>query len=1017
MKQTHHLPSFTHNKLYARALTCLAFVIAGSAPLIAATDVTANPITETVQQNNITLSGTVTDSNGDPVIGATVIEKGNDKNGTVTDLNGHYSLSVAGGSSVVISYIGYTTIESKGGNTKLEEDLRSLNEVVVIGYGTQRKGDVTSAISSIKSEDFTVGNVGDAGELIKGKVAGLTITNGSGDPNTASTIRLRGVISLQGSTTPLVLVDGIEGSLTTVAPENIASIDVLKDASAAAIYGTRGANGVILITTKSGHRGERVRTTYNGYVGWSHIAKKLQFMTAEDVRNGLTDFNDEGYDTDWVDELTRTAFTHNHNVNITGGTASTTYSADFTYRQQQGTVIGTYGNEMKLNMSLAHWMLNDMLKLSFNMQKSWHKNSNTNANDNETNSFNTNLYHHAIIRNPTSPVKNEDGTWNENFGASYYYNPIEMARENRGYYKSEETRMTGNITFEPFKGWQTNLMLSTVHGNSHTNSFLTSSYYSSLRGNYAGQASHNYGHSRSDNLELTSKYQHNCGLHRFEGLVGYSYQYNMYEGFYAYNRDFPTDFFQAYNLGSGLAIRQGDASMSSYKNDNKLIGYFGRISYGYADKYNVLLSIRREGSSKFGKNHKWGSFPSASFGWTISNEKFMKSVKWVNNLKLRVGYGVTGVIPNDSYISLTRYDYGGTYYYDNGTWKPGLSVVSNPNPDLKWEKSEEWNIGLDWSVLDDRLSGSIDVYRKTTKDMLWDYNVPTPPNLYNTTKANVGKMRNQGVEIVINAVPVRTKNFEWRTTYTLSHNSNKLLSLSNDLYETTNYIDLGYISEPIDMYTHRMEVGQSVDKYFGYKVVGVSEQGEWLVELPKGKDIDGETVVEFEKVGTSNEYKQYLGHGLPKLYMGWNHTFTYKGIELSMQFTSQLGFKILNETRAYYENNSFAFNRMRSVLDPPFGGQYTLTNKQRMLWTSYHLENGDFVKMTNLMLAYNIPLKKNKYITALRPYFACDNLFTITGYKGIDPELSNNIFGYYGLDFRDKFPSIRSFTFGVNITL
>ena len=993
----------------------MVFAVGEISSAMAVTETKICPKAEIVQQNTVTVKGKVVDDKGDPIIGASVIEAGT-KNGTVTDIDGNYMLNVKRGAMLNVSYIGFISTQTKGGNITLKEDLRSLNEVVVIGYGTQRKGDVTSAISSIKSEDFTVGNVADAGELIKGKVAGLNITNSSGDPNSTSTIRLRGVISLQGSSTPLVLIDGVEGDLTTVAPENIASIDVLKDASAAAIYGTRGANGVIIITTKGGHREEKVTTNYSGYVGLSHITKTLQFMTAEDVRNGLTNFKDEGYDTDWLGELTRTAFTHNHNIIISGGSKSTTYSADFTFRQSQGTIINTYGNEMKLNMNLSHWMFDDMLKISFDLQKNWHKNSITNANDDETNSLNSNLYHQAIIRNPTSPVKNEDGSWNENFGASYYWNPIEMANENRGYYKTEETRLTGNVTVEPLKGWQANLMLSTVHWNSHTNSFLTSDYYSSKINSYDGQASHNYGHSRSDNLELTSRYQHNWGLHRFEGLVGYSYQYNMAEGFYAYNRNFPTDFFQAYNLSSGLALRQGEASMSSYKNDNKLIGFFGRVSYGFADRYNLLVSIRREGSTKFGANHKWGDFPSVSLGWTVSNERFMKNIKWIDNMKIRAGYGVTGVIPNDSYISLTRYNYGGSYYYDNGTWKPGLEVASNPNPDLKWEKSSEINIGLDFTLFDGRLGGSVDFYNKETRDMLWDYTVPTPPNLYTTTKANVGKMRNRGVEIVINAIPVKAKDFEWSMTLTASHNSNKLVSLSNDLYKTTNYIDVGWSGEPVSMPIHRIEAGKRIDRYYGYKAVGVSENGIFLVELPDGQTIDGKNVVEYDdNVAGKNEYKQELGHALPDVYLGWNNTIHYKGFDLSMQFTSQLGFKIFNEARAFYENNTFAFNHLRSVLDPPFGGKYTLSNKQMQSWNSYHLENGNFLKMTNLNIGYTIPLK-NRYISKIHPYFACDNLFTITGYKGIDPELSNNSFEYFGQDYRDKYPTVRSFTFGVNLT-
>lgn len=964
-------------------------------------------------QQTRTVSGQVVDSNGESIIGANVMEKGT-TNGTITDFDGKFSLKVAPNATLVISYIGYKTIEIKVSDIKagqaitLHENSEMMDEVVVIGYGTQRKGDVTSAISSVKAEDFTVGKVGDAADLIKGKVAGLSIAKGSGDPNSTSTIRLRGVISVNGSTTPLILIDGVEGDLSTVAPENIASIDVLKDASAAAIYGTRGANGVIIITTKTGHRGERATVNYSGYVSASQFGKKLEFMTAEDVRAGKTNFTDQGYDTDWLDAISRTGFTQNHNINITGGTEKTTYSADFTYRKEDGVIMNTFAEDMRMRFDVSHWFLNDMLRVNLNMVQKWHKNSATNA----TTTDQSNIYRQAIARNPTAPIYNEDGTYNENFGINYYYNPVAMLEERLGDYTYSETRATGNVTFEPIKGWQTNLMLATSRFHAHDEGYNTATYYGNQLNDWNGYAYHTNDETRTDNLEITSKYDLNIGKHRMNALVGYSYQYYTYNRNYANNYDFPSEFYTYNNLGIGQALKEGKAGMGSEKNENTLIGFFARVSYAYDNRYNILVSVRREGSSKFGENHKWGTFPSASLGWTISNEAFMKDVKWVNNLKLRAGFGVTGVIPNDPYISLTKYTYGSSYYYSNGTWLPGLSVSSNPNPDLKWEKSTEFNVGLDWSLLDDRLGGSIDVYNKKTTDLLFLYTVPTPPNLYNETMANAGSVRNRGVEVAINAVPVRTKDFEWKTVVTIASNKSKLLSLSNDMYESETFKDVGGLGEPISISTHRMEEGRPLGEFYGLKSVGVSENGLFLIEKPDGE------VVEFSNDQLKNdEYRQYLGNGLPKVTLGWTNNFSYKGWDLNMQFTSQLGFKILNEPRAFYENNSIAYNRLKSVEVAPYGGQYTLSSSQPQTLVSYYLENGNYLKLTNLTIGYTFPIKStNKWIKGARAYLSGDNLFCITGYSGLDPELANAYPTYAGIDYRDKYPSTRSFTFGVNLT-
>lgn len=964
-------------------------------------------------QQTRTVSGQVVDSNGESIIGANVMEKGT-TNGTITDFDGKFSLKVAPNATLVISYIGYKTIEIKVSDIKagqaitLHENSEMMDEVVVIGYGTQRKGDVTSAISSVKAEDFTVGKVGDAADLIKGKVAGLSIAKGSGDPNSTSTIRLRGVISVNGSTTPLILIDGVEGDLSTVAPENIASIDVLKDASAAAIYGTRGANGVIIITTKTGHRGERATVNYSGYVSASQFGKKLDFMTAEDVRAGKTNFTDQGYDTDWLDAISRTGFTQNHNINITGGTEKTTYSADFTYRKEDGVIMNTFAEDMRMRFDVSHWFLNDMLRVNLNMVQKWHKNSATNA----TTTDQSNIYRQAIARNPTAPIYNEDGTYNENFGINYYYNPVAMLEERLGDYTYSETRATGNVTFEPIRGWQTNLMLATSRFHAHDQGYNTATYYGNQLNEWNGYAYHTNDETRTDNLEITSKYDLNIGKHRMNALVGYSYQYYTYNRNYANNYDFPSEFYTYNNLGIGQALKEGKAGMGSEKNENTLIGFFARVSYAYDNRYNILVSVRREGSSKFGENHKWGTFPSASLGWTISNEAFMKDVKWVNNLKLRAGFGVTGVIPNDPYISLTKYTYGSSYYYSNGTWLPGLSVSSNPNPDLKWEKSTEFNVGLDWSLLDERLGGSIDVYNKKTTDLLFLYTVPTPPNLYNETMANAGSVRNRGVEVAINAVPVRTKDFEWKTVVTIASNKSKLLSLSNDMYESETFKDVGGLGEPINISTHRMEEGRPLGEFYGLKSVGVSENGLFLIEKPDGE------VVEFSNDQLKNdEYRQYLGNGLPKVTLGWTNNFSYKGWDLNMQFTSQLGFKILNEPRAFYENNSIAYNRLKSVEVAPYGGQYTLSSSQPQTLVSYYLENGNYLKLTNLTIGYTFPIKStNKWIKGARAYLSGDNLFCITGYSGLDPELANAYPTYAGIDYRDKYPSTRSFTFGVNLT-
>lgn len=974
----------------------------------------AEPSQAVVPANDVTVTGTVVDSEGEPLIGATVMVTGT-TTGAITDVDGKFSIKAAPGKEIRISYVGYLphTFKVRQGETDygrivLNSDSQSLDDVVVIGYGTQKKGDVTSAVASVKAEDFTVGAIGDASELVKGKVAGLTIAKGSGDPNAESTIRLRGVISLEGGSSPLVLIDGVEGGLGTVAPENIASIDVLKDASAAAIYGTRGANGVILITTKTGSHATdaTVTATYSGYVSWASLAKKHKFMTGDQIRQGLTNYSDRGYDTDWLDAVTRTAFTHNHDFQISGGSKNTTYSGNVSYRKAEGVILTTFNEELKMNFDISHKFFNDIVTVHLGLLHGQHKDNGLNAG--------TEIYRQAIMRNPTEPIYDADGLPYENFGITYYYNPVGLIEMRDGDSKNRWSRMHGDITVEPIKGWQTKLLLSRNTSDGHSAYFNSSNYHSHRTDGKTGDAGHNYWESKTNLIEITSNYRTTFGdKHRFDALVGYSWEENVNEGFSAWNADFNNDFFKWNNLGIGQELKEGKASMSSYKNDNKLIGFFGRISYGFDNRYNILVSFRREGSSKFGANHKWGNFPSVSAGWNISNESFWAGLpvaEWWNSFKLRAGYGVTGIIPNDPYQALTRYAYSG-YFYNDGKWVPGLQVNSNPNPDLKWETSSEINVGIDWDMFNGRFGGSIDVYSKTSKDMLWWYDVPVPPNLYSQTLANVGEMRNSGVEILLKGIPVQVRDFEWNTTLTLSHNTNKLLSLSNGMYETANEHETAYLGEPISQATHRLEVGKAVDRYFGIKSVGVSENGLWLVENPT----TGEVTELTDAMLPDANWKQDLGNSLPKVYMGWNNTFRYRDFDLSMQFTGQFGFKILNEARCYYENNSVNYNRLQSVLEAPYGDR-TLAGNQKQTFVSYYLEDGDFLKLTNLTFGYTVPFKNTKWVKSIRAYFSAENLFTITGYKGLDPELQNGDATSSGIEWRDNYPTIRSFTIGLQAT-
>lgn len=963
----------------------------------------------------VKVRGVIKDETGEPIIGATVRVKGQSE-GTVSDFDGNFTLDVTDGNTLQISYIGYQTQEFAVGKQHhfsivLEEDKKILNEVVVIGYGTQKKGDITSSVGSVKSEDFTAGAINDAGQLIQGKIAGLSVTNPSGNPVGGTEISLRGNTTILGaSTNPLTLIDGVPGDFNTVAPEDIESIDVLKDGSAAAIYGSRGTNGVVLITTKKSKGNNINEVQYSGYLSLSTIAKKPDFCDADDyrqqIKDGLRDAAwDLGDNTNWIDAITRTGLSHVHNISFKGGNAQTNYIFNVNYRNLQGIFKRSDKEEFQGRAEVNHSMFDD--KLRFNFQLLGNQTGYTATSDGG--SFNTYSWRQALIHNPTEPIKNADGSWHENTGIFNYDNPVSRIYECDGEQKVSQTRFSSNITLTPIKELTFNALFSYDKINQEGGYYETKKHISNVRDGMNGYASTGGSSTVTKLVELTAQFHKNFGDHTIQALAGYSYQESTYSNQYERNYNFPTDLYSWHNIGVGQALKEGLGTEYSYWLDTNLIGFFGRLNYNYKNRYLLMASVRHEAASQLAGTEKpWGTFPSVSLGWRITEENFMKNQKVFDDIKLRAGYGVTGSQPSQSFLGVPLLGYGDYYLY-NGQWIRALQPTQNSNDKLKWEEKHEYDIGADFSILNYRLNVSVDWYYRLIKGLLYDYSVPSPPNLYTTTRANVGEMSNNGLEIMVNAIPVQTKDFKWETTITFSTNSNKLKSLSNDLYQTSSdYFMTGWIEEPIKTESHIVRIGHKVGDIYGFKVVDVDESGKWIYLDKNGNRVN------YDDFTHSFEDKQILGNGVPKWYLGFNNQFRYKNFDLAINMRGAFGFQIMNGMRMFYENRSRQdWNRLRSAYDKVFGKAVlnTLCSEE---FNSYYVENGDYWKIDNITLGYSFS-KINKWIKTLRLYASVNNAITITGYKGIDPEVSTS-----GLapsyDNRDSYPHTRAFTFGMNVT-
>ena len=737
------------------------------------------------------VTGKVTDSkDASAVVGASVLVKGTTV-GTSTNAEGNFSFSVpSSAKTLVVSSVGFTTIEIDitGMSTvpvSLTATAGSLSEIVVTGYGTQRRKEVTVAIATVNAEQFNKGNISDVAQLLQGKAAGLSIARAGGDPNAGYVIRLRGLSTLGANTQPLVVVDGQVGAdLNTVDPNDIASVDILKDGSAAAIYGTRGSAGVIIITTKKGRAGTSL-VSYNGAVTAESPVKFTEHMTAAEFRalgNGI----DYGASTDWNEEITRTAYSQVHNLSISGGSQQTTYSASVNYRGSQGVAIRTGFKQINGRLNLSHKTINNKLALNLILNTT-RRTSDRGFAD---------AFKYATIYNPTAPIHSSDPLYDLAGGGYFeanlvdYSNPVAVLEQNTNEGELQRLNITASADYEILKG-----LKFLIRYAQQTSSFYNEQYspitafisrgfpVGAQFGNYQGSARHGYSYKRDDEnfnqlYENTLSYERGFNHINMTALAGYSYQNFINKGYSLGAGNFVTDE-SGQNFGAALDVQQGLANVASYKNGYELVALFGRINLNWESTVFLSASLRREGSTMFGSNNTWGNFPAVSAGVDI---KKLVNIPIFDALKLRGSFGVTGALPPGPYLSLDRLQTQGTYYAGNGIYNFVYSGVgTNPNPDLKWEKKEELDIGLDFTLLNSRLTGSFDYYNRSTKDLIFNVTVPSPPNLYTTTWKNIGQLDNNGFELTVNYDVFKGEGLNWTTAANFSRYDIVLTKLDESL--------------------------------------------------------------------------------------------------------------------------------------------------------------------------------------------------------------------------------------------
>lgn len=965
----------------------------------------------TVLAQSKRISGRVTDPSGAGLAGVSIRAKNANSGGT-TDANGNYSVAIPQNTGILVfSSVGFTAQEVPVGS-KATVDVRlvstsgQLTDVVVVGYGTQRKREVTSSVTSVNAEQFNKGNVTDVAQLLQGKVAGLSISRPGGDPNAGFSIRLRGLSSFGANTQPLVVIDGQVGAdLNSVDPNDIASIDVLKDASAAAIYGTRGSAGVLIVTTKKGTTGAP-KVSYTGTVTAENPTKFTSHMTAEEfVAAGGPNL---GSKTDWNKEMSRTAFSHTHNLSFSGGTAGTTYNASVNYRDNQGVAIRTGFRQVNARLNLTQRALQN--KLVFNL--------NITTGRRVAHQGFSEAFKYGTIFNPTAPVHvaqdsvNIIGVKGGYFESNFvdYANPVAVLEQNTNDNTVKRLNVQGSAEYEIFKGLKFLIRYAQQSSSNYRTALLPrTSFHSRNFLGVSGFARNGYAYKADDEnsnqlYENTLTYDEKFNKLGITALAGYSYQSFLSEGTSIGAGNFVTDL-TADNVNTALDLGAGLANINSYKNASRLAAFFGRLNFNYNNFAFLSATLRREGSTQFGANNKWGMFPAVSAGLDLS--KFV-AVQQINNLKVRASYGITGSLPPSSYLSLSTFTATqGTEFYAAGTWLAPYAPNRNANPDLKWERKAEFDAGLDFTMFNNRLSGTADYYKRTTSDLIFNVTVPVPPNLANRTWKNVGTLTSNGFELALNYDVLPKGNFTWKTGVNFSTNHTKLSKLSADIAPGS-YIGETNLGTPGQEATQitRAYAGQDIGLFWGPVYKGLDKNGKYLFDNGKGGDTTDE-----------NAYRTLIGKGLPKWEFGWTNTFTYKNFDLNFFFRGSIGHDLINTYRGFYENATVvsAYNVVKTKY-------YNPNIKDVQKFSSLFVEHGTFVKLDNATLGYNFPLARTGMVKSFRAYINAQNLFVITNYTGVDPEVRYadqstnppNVLAP-GVDRRETWVRTRSFTLGVNL--
>jgi TonB-linked SusC/RagA family outer membrane protein len=947
-----------------------------------------------------TISGVVSDADGLPLPGVTIVVKGT-TNGTITDFDGNYTITRVPGDAILqFSFVGMLTQEFQVGdqatlNVTMQADAINVDEVVVVGYGTLEKKEVTSSITTVKSKDLIPGVSGNPLIGMQGKVTGLTIQSENGtSPNAGTSVQLRGVASVLAGQGPLIVIDGVPGgSLTSVSREDIESIDVLKDASAGAIYGTRAAGGVILITTKQAKVG-KIKLTYTSEFTTETIRRKPEVLSAEEfVANDLG--TNYGASTDWYDEVTvDNPFRQRHHINLAGGSETSRIYATFIASDAQGIAIGDQRKEMGGRVNANFSIMDGFAEIIA------HADYRKTSSDRSHNG----IFDMALKLNPTQPAYDDTQVHGLNVwtGGWEYYNPVAdiKLRDDQG----QSNNFLGDVTLKLnlTQNLSTQAMIAHRSYENRNVLYYSAQHKESLDNARAGRGSQAYSQNNDKTFEWLVNYINQFGEHTINAVGGYSFQEFNGDGFDMTNYDFPVDGIKAWDMGKGTFLSEGKAGMGSYKNPReRLIAFFGRANYTFRDKYILSVSGRYEGSSKFYTDNRWGFFPAVSAGWRIGEESFMDNADFVSDLKLRGGYGITG---NQSFAPgvATRMYQSDTWWLVDNQWIYTYGSAHNQNKNLQWEEKKELNIGVDFGFFDNKLTGKFDIYDRTVDKMIYDISVSVPPAVHDKTTMNVGTMSNKGWETELNYNAVNTNNWNYSTTLRISHNKSTLESL----WGSQTYWDrVGFPAPGSPGNAVRLFPGQEIGKFYVWQFAGFTEEGNWMLYDKDGNAFD------VTKQTKTNDDKAFVGNAIPKVQMSWNNTVRYKNWEVDAFFTSWLGHDIYNTIDMYYGLPNV---KEQNVLAHAFEKNENVTGEKELC--DYWIEDGDFLKLKALTVRYRFDTSAISFLQNANVYVTGRDLFTITSYSGMDPESNIN-----GLDpgfewHNNIYPRTRTWTLGVQLT-